>query len=152
MANRAMLGVVLGLLAIGGLSAAANPDDVVGVWTNEEKDARIEVFRCGDQHCGKIVWLQEPNYPEGSDEGTPGTPKLDRNNPNPELRKTPVLGLQIMHGFAHAGENVWKEGKIYDPKNGKTYSGKLTLVSPGRLDLRGYIGISLLGRTTVWTR
>lgn len=131
---------------------AAGPDDILGVWLNQEKDANIEIFRCGEKYCGKVVRLKDPHYPEGSKDGVPGTPKLDHNNPNPELRKAPVIGLQIVHDFAFAGDNRWKGGKVYDPKNGKTYSGKMTLVSPNELHLRGFIGISLIGRTAVWSR
>jgi uncharacterized protein (DUF2147 family) len=131
---------------------AATADDILGIWTNEEKDGRIEIFKCGEKYCGKIVWAKEPNYPAGSNEGTPGTPRLDHNNPDPDLRKTPIMGLLIVHDFVFVGDNSWKKGKVYDPKNGRTYSGTLTLVSPTRLDLRGFIGFSFLGRTTVWTR
>ena len=127
-------------------------DDVVGVWYNQEKDAKIQIERCGDKYCGKVVWLKEPNYPPGSKEGTPGTPKLDNNNPDPALKKTPRLGLEIMHDFQFAGDNVWKDGKVYDPKNGKTYSGKITMVSPTELDLRGFVGVSIFGRTAKWTK
>jgi len=131
---------------------AANADDILGVWFNGEKDAKIEIVKCAEKYCGKIIWLKEPNYPEGSKDGTPGTQKLDHNNPDPALKKAPIIGLSIVHDFSYAGENLWKDGKVYDPKNGKTYKGKMTLISPQQLDLRGYIGISLLGRTTTWTR
>ncbi len=131
---------------------AAGPDDILGIWNNQEKEAKIEVYRCGQKYCGKIIWLRMPDYPAGSVEGAPGTPKLDNNNPDPNLRSKPRLGLEIVYGFAYAGENRWTDGKVYDPKSGKTYSGKMTLVSPEQLDLRGYMGISLLGRTTSWTR
>ena len=131
---------------------AANADDILGVWFNGEKDAKIEIGKCAEKYCGKIIWLKEPNYPGGSKDGTPGTPKLDHNNPDPALKKAPIIGLSIVHEFSYAGENLWKDGKVYDPKNGKTYKGKMTLVAPAQLDLRGYIGISLLGRTTTWTR
>ena len=134
------------------LAYAAGPEDILGVWLNQEKDAKIDIFKCGEKYCGKVVWLKDPNYPEGSKDGIPGTPKLDHNSSNPELRKAPVIGLQIVHDFAFAGDNRWKNGKVYDPKNGKTYSGKMTLVSPTELHLRGFIGISLIGRTAVWTR
>ncbi len=140
------------ILSAGTFVFAASPDDVLGVWYNQEKDARIEIYKCGEKYCGKIVWLKEPDYPPDSKEGVPGTPKLDHNNPNPELRKAPVIGLRIVHDFTFAGDNRWKGGKVYDPKNGKTYSGKMTLVSPLQLNLRGFIGISLIGRTAVWTR
>lgn len=139
------------LLSVCG-AALASGDDVLGVWFNQEKDAKIEIYRCGERYCGKIVWLKEPDYPEGSTDGIPGTPKLDHKNPDPSLRKTPVLGLEIMRDFVYVGDGLFKSGKIYDPKNGKTYSAKMTRVSTQRLDIRGYIGISLIGRTAVWTR
>ena len=142
----------LALLLCGARALAAQPDDIVGVWFNEEQDAKIELARCGVKYCGTIVWLKEPLYPAGSDEGTPGTPKADRNNPDPARRTAPIIGLRIVHDFVYAGDNVWEDGKVYDPDNGKTYSGKMTLVSHERLELRGYIGISLIGRTTTWTR
>jgi hypothetical protein len=72
---------------------------ILGVWNNEEKDARIEVFKCGDKYCGKIVWVKEPNYPTGSTEGTPGTPGLDNHNPDPAQRSRPIFGLQIVKDF-----------------------------------------------------
>ena len=139
-------------LALSAACYAVNGDDILGVWNNEEKDARIEVFRCDDKYCGKIVWIKEPNYPEGSTEGPPGTPRLDNHNPEPAHRTRPIFGLQIVKDFVFAGDSLWKGGTVYDPKNGKTYSGKIKLVSPDQLDLRGYIGIPLLGRTTTWTR
>lgn len=146
-----LLSFVLAALSAG-TALAANADDIIGVWFNAEKDARIELFKCGEKYCGKIVWLKDPNYPEGSKDGTPGTPKLDHNNPDAALRKAPVIGLQIVHDFTFAGDDLWKDGRVYDPKNGKTYKGKMTLVSPKTLNLRGYIGISLIGRTAVWTK
>ena len=133
-------------------ASAAGVDDILGIWFNQEKDARIEIFQCEEKYCGKIVWLKEPNYPSGSKEGAPGTPKLDHNNPDPALRTRPVMGLRIIHDFVFVGDSLWKNGKVYDPKNGKTYSGKMTIESPDQLNLRGFIGISLIGRTAVWTR
>jgi len=130
----------------------AGSDDIIGVWNNQEKDARVEIYRCKEAYCGKIVWLKIPDYPEGSKEGAPGTAKLDHNNPDLNLRKMPLLGVEIMRGFSFEGDNLWKNGTVYDPKNGKTYSGKMTLVSPSELHLRGFIGFSWIGRTAVWTR
>jgi uncharacterized protein (DUF2147 family) len=144
--------ILLFLFSLTAGAHAAGPDDILGVWNNQEKDAKIEIYKCGSACCGKVVWLKEPVYPVDSQEGVPGTEKLDHNNPAPALRKRPVMGLEIMHGFTFDGGNLWKNGKIYDPKNGKTYSGRIKLVSPDRLDLRGYIGISLIGRTSAWTR
>jgi uncharacterized protein (DUF2147 family) len=135
------------------LSAGASaPEDILGIWNTEDREAKVEIFRCGETYCGRIVWLKDPSYPPGSKEGTPGTPKLDYKNPDPSLRSRPVQGLQFMNDFHYTGGNQWQGGKLYDPEKGKTYSGKITLVSPNQLDLRGFIGISLLGRTSKWTR
>lgn len=140
------------LAAVPGFAWAASADDILGIWFNAEKDSRIEILKCGERYCGRVVWLQEPDYPEGSRDGVPGTPRLDHNNPDPSLRKIPIIGLEIVHDFVFAGDSLWKDGKVYDPKNGKTYQGRMKLVTPDRLDLRGFIGISLIGRTTTWTR
>ncbi len=140
------------LLLTAAQALAAGGDDILGVWNNQEKDARIELYKCAEKYCGKIVWMKEPDYPEGSKEGVPGTPKLDNNNPDANLRNVPRLGLEIVRDFVYVDGNKWAKGKVYDTKNGKTYSGKMTLSSPNQLDLRGFIGISLLGRTTSWTR
>jgi len=133
-------------------ASAAGPDGILGTWLNQAKDAKIDVFQCGNDYCGKIVWMKEPDYPPGSKNGTPGTPRLDRFNPDLAKRSTPIMGLQIMSGFQFAGGKVWNNGTIYDPDTGKTYSSKATLVSPQELDLRGFVGVSMFGRTEKWTR
>ena len=132
--------------------AFAGSDDILGTWFNQDQDAKIDIFKCGNDYCGKIVWLKEPTYPAGSKEGTPGTPKVDYKNPDRARQKDPLIGLQIVNGLQFSGDNVWKNGKIYDPDSGKTYSAKATLASPDQLDLRGFIGVSLIGRTEKWTR
>ncbi len=131
---------------------AAQSDAILGIWFNEEKDAKIEIFKCSGEYCGKIVWAKEPNYPAGSKEGTPGTPRLDNHNPDVAKRSRPILGLQIMKDFDFAGGDVWKGGTVYDPKSGNTYQGKMTLVSPDTLALRGFVLIPLFGRSSTWTR
>lgn len=133
-------------------TAFAGSDDILGAWLNQKQDAKIEIAKCGNNFCGKIIWLKEPVYPAGSKEGTPGTPKIDYKNPDTARQKTPLMGLQIMDSFQFAGDTLWKNGHIYDPDNGKTYSSKITLASHDQLDLRGFIGVSLLGRTEKWTR
>lgn len=138
--------------AIFAVSTLAASDDILGTWFNQDKDAKIEIFKCGNDYCGKIVWLKEPTYPPGSKEGTPGTPKIDSKNPDVAHQKAPLMGLQIVNGLQFSSDNLWKNGKIYDPDSGKTYSAKATLTSHDQLDLRGFIGVSLIGRTEKWTR
>jgi uncharacterized protein (DUF2147 family) len=125
-------------------SAYAQKDKIEGLWYNEEKTAKIEVYKATDgKFWGKIVWLKEPMRN--------GAPKVDEKNPNESLKKRPIMGLTLLKHFSVAGKNTYEDGEIYDPKNGKTYSCKITYKGD-KLDVRGYIGISLIGRTTVWER
>jgi uncharacterized protein (DUF2147 family) len=130
------------LLSFSGFSQSA--DAIIGKWVNSTGEAHIEIFKTGNQYAGKIAWLKNPKDEKGSI-------KTDSQNPNLNLRSKPILGLRILNGFVF-DEDKWTDGKIYDPKSGKTYSCNITLKSNGDLNLRGYIGVSLLGRTDVWKK
>jgi uncharacterized protein (DUF2147 family) len=121
-----------------------NADAIVGKWLTAKKDAKIEIFKQNNKYFGKIVWLSEPNED--------GKPKVDKENPEEKLRSRPIMGLLLLKDFIYVGDNKWKDGEIYDPKSGKTYSCKMNLENPNKLEIRGYIGISLFGRTEVWTK
>lgn len=123
---------------------AQSANDIVGTWFNAEKDGKIQVYKQGDAFFGKIAWLKSPTLN--------GKPRTDDNHPDARQRRRPLLGLVLLRDFKHDGGAVWSGGKIYDPKNGKTYSCKMTLAHRDQLDVRGYIGTPLLGRTTTWTR
>ena len=131
-------------LAFAGLAEAQDPQ---GVWLTEEGDAKIEIQTCDDTYCGKLVWLKEPLEENGD-------PKLDDENPDPKLRDRPLLGLQLLTGFGLEPnkKGLYENGKIYDAESGKTYSCQMSFKNNDELKIRGYLGISLLGRTTVWTR
>jgi uncharacterized protein (DUF2147 family) len=138
-------------LCLGAVTVAPAGSDILGDWKTENDESKVEIYRCAAQICGKITWLKRPTYTDAT-EGEVGTPVIDRKNPDPALRHRPVLGLQILTGFSEEGDGSWGGGTCYDPKSGKTYRGKMHLKAPGRLELRGYIGIPLFGRSSVWTR
>ena len=121
-------------------------NDIVGIWYNEEKSSKVQIFTEGGKFYGKVVWLRETN------DKITGKPRTDDLNPDPKLRTTPLLSLMVLKSFVFDGKDEWKDGSVYDPKNGKTYSCYMKFDSPGKLKIRGYIGISLLGRTTYWTK
>lgn len=129
----------------------AGPDNVLGAWKTDGGDSILELFKCGEKICGKIVWLKVPNYIDSND-GPVGDIKVDRKNPDAALRRRPILGLQVISGLAATGDNRWEGGACYDPESGKSYKCKMHLRSTDKLELRGYIGISLFGRTLVLTR
>ncbi len=135
---------VLSFLTMSFLSAG-NPDDVVGTWLTGSGKGKVQIYKEGSQYFGKIVWLKEPNDPKS------GQPKVDKSNPEARKKSHPLLGLVNLSNFRYAGDNVWEDGKVYDPENGKEYSCKMTLRGD-KLDVRGYIGFSLLGRTDTWQR
>jgi len=155
MRNLVILGAIL-ILSTGATAIAADGDAILGLWATDPEDengqAHVEISIQDGKYVGKIVWLEEPVYPDDDDGGMAGRKKVDRENPDPDLQDRPVLGLEMLHGFVYAGKNQWKKGKIYDPGNGKTYKSKIKLGDDGVLDVRGYIGISLVGRTSEWTR
>lgn len=144
--------VILLFLLLSNRVFASGGDAITGLWEVAEGDGRIEIYRCGDKFCGRIAWLKEPLYPVGDKGGMAGKPLMDRENPKKELRSRPQLGLKIMDGYTFRGDSFWDDGTIYNTENGKTYSSNIRLRSADRLELRGYIGISLLGGSTVWTR
>jgi uncharacterized protein (DUF2147 family) len=138
-----MIAVIL-LLSSLSLAAQIKADDIVGVWlTGGKEPAKIQIYRSGDKYYGRIAWLK---YPEEN-----GRARLDANNPDKDKRKQPIIGLVILTNFKF-DEDEWNGGKIYDPESGKTYSCNISLKDKNTVKIRGYIGISLIGRTETWVR
>ena len=124
---------------------AQTESDILGDWYNEEKDAVINIFLQNDMYYGKIIWMLNPLDDNGK-------PKTDPLNPDESLQSRSRMGMVIMYNFKFDNNNKWVDGNIYDPKTGNEYSGYITLTSKNRLDLRGYVGIPLFGRTSNWSR
>ncbi len=138
--------VLSGILLVMISYSQPQADVILGKWLNEDRDAHIEIYREAGKYFGKIVWLEEP-----IDELT-GKPKLDDENDDESLRSRPVMGLVILKDFVFDGDEEWEDGTIYDPKNGSTYDCYIRFGDENTLRIRGYIGISLIGRNTYWTR
>jgi uncharacterized protein (DUF2147 family) len=138
-------GLILLLFTICNFTASAQKADaILGSWLNPSGEDHILIYKKGNKYFGKLDWIKFPN-----DES--GKPKTDKNNPDDALKTRPELGLELLKDFTFDGEDVYEDGTIYDPKNGKTYSCKMTLEG-NNLKIRGYIGISLFGRSEIWTR
>jgi uncharacterized protein (DUF2147 family) len=128
------------------LSTFAQSDAILGEWYTADKDAVVTIFADGNTISGKTTWMEEPNDSKGN-------PKLDKENPDENLRSRKRMGLKIMQDFVYKGDNVWEDGKIYKPSNGKTYGGTATLVNKNTLELEGYlISLPFIGKTSTWTR
>jgi uncharacterized protein (DUF2147 family) len=122
---------------------------ILGYWLTENGKSQVKVFKATNgKYYGKIVWLKNPLRDDG-------TPKIDDKNPDPALKNKPLIGLQILNGFVYdEKKKEWNEGKIYDPESGNTYKCfiKFKDNNYNELYVKGYIGISLIGRETLWIR
>lgn len=126
--------------------AAQNKNDIIGEWLVESKDAKIEIYEEKGKYHGEISWIKEPNDNRGK-------PKTDRYNPKEDLRGKKLVGLKLLFNFEYESNNLWKDGTIYDPESGKTYKSIMKLSTNGKkLEVRGYLGISLIGRSQIWTK
>ncbi len=116
-------------------------DQVIGKWWTPKKDGQVEVYKSGNKYSGKLIWGKSGN-------------KKDVNNPKEELRTRPLVGMDLFTNFIYkTSDEQWVDGKIYDPESGKTYSCKIWLTDNGKtMNVRGFIGFSLLGRTEKFTR
>ncbi len=138
-------------------SADGPADELLGQWYTEDDASKVLVVKKNGKYYGKIIWLDEPLYEKGHEEA--GKPKHDRKNRDKSLTKRPIIGLQVLKDFKYdAGDREWNSGTIYDPDVGKTYKCEIKFTTDPkaeggkRMDLRGYIGIPALGRTTEWYR
>jgi uncharacterized protein (DUF2147 family) len=135
---------IISILIVLNLQAQTKADDIVGVWlTGGKEPAKIQVYRSGDKYFGKIVWLK---YPEKN-----GIPRVDSKNPDKNKQSQPIIGIVLLKNFKFE-DDEWNDGKIYDPESGKTYSCILSLKEKNVLKVRGYVGVSLIGRTEEWNR
>jgi uncharacterized protein (DUF2147 family) len=118
---------------------------ILGLWQTGSGKGRIQITKYGEKFGGKLVWLREPLEADGS-------VKLDKMNPDLEKRKNQKIGLNNLLGFTYSGKGKYENGTIYDPENGKTYKCVMNLLNDSTLTVRGYIGITMIGRTDTWKR
>jgi uncharacterized protein (DUF2147 family) len=141
----AAMSAALVLVLATGTIAQAQSDSPVGLWKtidDDTKEARslVRITETGGQLSGRIEKILS-DKPDAVCEQCSG-----------ELKDKPVRGMTILRGLKK-GEEWWEGGSILDPNNGKTYRSRLKVLEGGnKLELRGYIGTPLLGRTQIWVR
>jgi uncharacterized protein (DUF2147 family) len=140
--NKRLIFIFLLFFSINAFSQ--NKDQILGKWLNASGEAHIQIYPSAGKYYGKIAWMKVPNNPDGK-------PRLDKNNPNTSLSQNPILGLVILKDFVFS-DNIWEGCSIYDPRTGKTYSCKISPQGPDKINVRGFVGFSMLGRTESWTR
>lgn len=117
---------------------------LTGYWETKDKDGIIEIYACEQGHlCGRFYWLKDDSAAH---------PSRDDRNPDPEKRTRPLCGLTFMGGFTDEGDGKAVGGWIYSIRHGATFSAELSLIDRNTLELRGYMFMSWLGGSVIWTR
>ncbi len=127
----------LAAAAILALPVPTRAGDIDGVWLTESGDTHIQLYPCGANYCGKVVWLAKP--------------QKDVNNPDAGKRSRPVLGIRMIWGAKPQGGGKYK-GKLYNYADGETYTGVLKSVSANKLELSGCVFLGIVCRSQTWTR
>lgn len=124
------------------------PNDIRGLWVdNRDSDKHkvaVWIEDCEGLLCGRIYWLRKPT--------SGGAPKRDQHNPDASLRDRPLCGLKIMTGFRPGEAPTWYRGYIYNPNDGRTFNSTIHVEEDGSLKIRGFVGVSLFGKTVEWVR
>ena len=145
--RHAALGLALALASGLAAAQAASP---AGLWktvddnTKREKSL-VRIVESGGVYTGKVEKVIDPDSPKDA----------TCKDCTDDRKDKPVVGMTIISNMkaSASDKNLFEGGDILDPNNGKVYSAKLTLVDGGRkLDVRGYIGMPMLGRTQTWQR
>ncbi|MBO9708937.1 MAG: DUF2147 domain-containing protein [Caulobacter sp.] len=123
------------------VSAPAFAQDVIGLWQTQTNGGQVEISRCGNSICGKLV---------NSDHIKTNPGMKDEKNKDPAQRDRTLKGMQMLWGFS-GGPDKWTGGKVYNANDGGTYSGTITVISPTSLKLKGCI-VAPLCKTETWTR
>jgi len=122
-------------LALLALPAQAQSSDPSGTWLTQSGDTRVRIAKCGAALCGIIV---------------SSTYQKDTNNADPKLRERSMVGVQMISDIRPAGDGF--SGQLYNPQDGKTYTGKLKVMSPTTLQLSGCVLGGLICRSQTWTK
>ena len=134
--------VALGLASVVTTSEPARAADPAGMWLSQDGDVKMKVSHCGNDICGHVAWLKEPNDKNGK-------PKVDVNNPDASKRGRSIIGSAVILPMKADGADKWS-GQVYNAEDGKTYSGSFALSGATKADLKGCVAI--ICKTRTWTR
>ena len=140
--------ILLAITLVASMAAQAQ-DSIVGRWkTIDDETGKPKSIVEIAEKDGAIVGKIEKLFREPTEEQNPKCDKCSGDK-----KDQLIIGMQILSGLKKDSDTKWSGGEILDPKNGKTYSCKVEIIENGqKLKLRGFIGVSLLGRTQVWQR
>ena len=123
-------------------------DKITGQWLSEDGEdvqLKFEIFKSDGKYAGKLLWASSMFEADGK------TPKKDFKNPDAKLRSRSRQGIVNIKGLTYE-DGEYADGKLYNPENGSTYSLTVRLINANEMEFRGYMGISLLGKTMKFKR
>jgi uncharacterized protein (DUF2147 family) len=139
-----LLSIVFLSITMLAASPLVKQDDILGVWTTGNAKSQVQIYKVSDRFFGKIVKLKDPLNEQGK-------PKVDFRNPDKTKQAEPLIGLNVLRGLKFDSDE-WNDGRIYNPEDGKDYKCLMRLKDAKTLEVRGYIGFSLIGKSQTWTR
>jgi len=137
--------VWIGLLAWCGVAVADDRGAVLGRWATD--GSIIEISETEGTLRARVIALREPVY-RADEAGPAGSVRVDLNNPDAALRDRPIIGIDLLSDYTWDGK-LWR-GRIYDPESGNTYKSQMRIGKDGNLEMRGYVGMPMFGRTKVF--
>lgn len=129
------------LTASAAFAAPALASDPTGLWQTPTNGGQVRISRCGQTLCGVLVTSDHIRAEPGA---------LDENNSDRSLRTRPLRNLPMLRGFT-GGPTEWTGGSVYNPADGRTYRGTITMQGDNTLRLRGCV-VAPLCRNQTWTR
>jgi uncharacterized protein (DUF2147 family) len=152
--RKTLIGAAVSLFGVA-WPVAAQDAPIVGTWRTE-LSSEITIAPCDAGFCGQISTIVVPDHLL---EGATGeaiaalTPDdyVDANNEDPALRERPILGLQILT-LEPSSDGRVHDGQIYNPEDGKTYSGYVEILGPDQVRLNGCVLFNTLCRGETWQR
>lgn len=139
--------IIFGTTILLSQPAESCADNICGEWWTPGNEGKIYFFRSNGKYYGMITWMKNPAEADGK-------PKYDKHNPLPENRNRPLQNLILFSDLSFDQEKgKYIGGSVYDAeKSGKTYSCWMKLVSHNVLEIHGFLGFSLIGRSEYFTR
>ena len=114
---------------------------ITGMWLAPARSAHIKIYQCGEAVCGRMISATRPRV---------NPQLLDVHNQDPALRHRSMVGAIVIQGFT-GGPTSWKGGRVYNPGDGRSYKGALTLVDANHLKLQGCV-VGFLCKSQVFKR